>query len=231
MERMICLTIGLGNTLSLVLLLDGIRVRRALRRVHDLIGQALSNRLDVAERGLARAGGEQIDGMVDTAQRRAVARLPPHRTAAAHARRVLAGTAVDHRFHVHLHRVLLGEEVDDLKGVLDDANRHDFLAVVAAMAHHRAHHALNDRALGLAKGLLLPAALRVRQELRVLRPARNVVLERHILDLDILKGPAAKEFHLGSILARHVCSDALRTKRVGRGQRREDALQLPRGVS
>jgi hypothetical protein len=34
--------------------------------------------------------------------------------------------------------VLVGEEVDDLKGMCDDANSHELLAVVAALHHKTA---------------------------------------------------------------------------------------------
>merc|ERR1711974_412069 len=47
------LSVGLGDTLQLVLLLDGIRVAASLGSVDQLFGQALSNALDVTERGLA----------------------------------------------------------------------------------------------------------------------------------------------------------------------------------
>ena len=47
------LSVGLRHTLDLVLLLNGVAVGRTLRGVHDLISQALSHRLDVAERGFA----------------------------------------------------------------------------------------------------------------------------------------------------------------------------------
>jgi hypothetical protein len=47
------LTVGLGDTLELVLLLDGIRVGRTLGGVDELISQALSNGLDVPEGSLA----------------------------------------------------------------------------------------------------------------------------------------------------------------------------------
>jgi len=43
------LTVGLGNTLQLILLLDGIGVGGALGGVDELISEALSNGLDVAE--------------------------------------------------------------------------------------------------------------------------------------------------------------------------------------
>ena len=47
------LSVGLGHTLDLVLLLDGVAVGRALGRVHDLVSQALGDGLDGAERSLA----------------------------------------------------------------------------------------------------------------------------------------------------------------------------------
>lgn len=43
------LTVGLGDTLQLILLLDGVGVGRALGGVDELISKALSNGLDVAE--------------------------------------------------------------------------------------------------------------------------------------------------------------------------------------
>lgn len=51
------LTVRLGDTLELVLLLDGERVGRALRGVDDLLSKALSNRLDVAESSLTSLVG------------------------------------------------------------------------------------------------------------------------------------------------------------------------------
>ena len=47
------LSVGLRHTLDLVLLLNGVAVGGTLRGVHDLISQALSHSLDVAERGFA----------------------------------------------------------------------------------------------------------------------------------------------------------------------------------
>jgi hypothetical protein len=43
------LTIGLGDTLDLVLLLDGVAIGGSAGSVDDLVSQALSNGLDVAE--------------------------------------------------------------------------------------------------------------------------------------------------------------------------------------
>ena len=48
---------------------------------------------------------------------------------------------------------LASEQMDDLKGVLDDAHGHELLAIVAAMHHHGVGEALHDGALGLAEAL------------------------------------------------------------------------------
>ena len=47
------------------------------------------------------------------------------------------GTPVDDRIDEDLDGVLVGEQVDDLKRMLDDAHRHQLLAVVAPVHHQR----------------------------------------------------------------------------------------------
>ena len=58
-----CLSVGLGHTLQLVLLLDGVAVGAALGGVDELVGQALRDGLDVPEGGLAGASAQQPDGL------------------------------------------------------------------------------------------------------------------------------------------------------------------------
>ena len=48
------LPIALRHTLQLILLLDRIGVTASLRRINELLSQALSHRLDIAESGFAR---------------------------------------------------------------------------------------------------------------------------------------------------------------------------------
>lgn len=55
--------VGLGHTLQLVLLLNGIGVRGALGSIDELICQALSNGLNVPEGSLTSACAEQPDGL------------------------------------------------------------------------------------------------------------------------------------------------------------------------
>lgn len=68
-------------------------VAGALGRVHQLVCEALADGLDVAERRLARARGQQPDGLVDAAQRANINSLAAHHTGRANARGVLPGAA------------------------------------------------------------------------------------------------------------------------------------------
>ena len=57
------LSVRLGDTFEFVLLLDSVAVGAALGGVDQLIGQALGDGLDVAERGLTSTGAQQPDGL------------------------------------------------------------------------------------------------------------------------------------------------------------------------
>ena len=53
-----CLSVGLGHTLQLVLLLDGVAVGAALGGVDQLVAEALGDGLNVPEGGLPGASAE-----------------------------------------------------------------------------------------------------------------------------------------------------------------------------
>ena len=106
------LPVGLGDTLELVLLLDGVRVAAALGGVDQLLSQALGDRLDVAEGGLTGAGGEQGDGLVDAAEGRDIDGLSADGTGGTNTGAVFPGTAVDDSIDGDLDRVLVGHDVD-----------------------------------------------------------------------------------------------------------------------
>jgi hypothetical protein len=83
--------------------------------------------------------------------------------------------------------------VDNLHGVLDDADGHDLLTVVAAVHHERVGEALNDGALRLAEALLGVPPSCVRQVGRVLRRRhRQVVGQRDVLHLQTNRKIAVK---------------------------------------
>lgn len=148
-RKAVDLTIGLGNTLDLILLLDSVTVGRSAGSVDDLISQALSNGLDVSERGLSGAGGHQVDSLVDSAEGGHIHSLSSHHTGRADSGGILAGATVDDSINVHLNGVLVGQDVNELKSVSNNANSQQLLAVVSAGAHQSASEALNDGALYL----------------------------------------------------------------------------------
>lgn len=187
------LAVRLSDTLKLILLLDSIGVGGVLASVDKLLGQALSNGLDVAERGLAGTNGDQSNGLVDTTQRRDIDGLAADGTAGTDTGGVFTGTTVDDGINNNLERVLVGEQVDDLEGVLDDADSLKLLTVVAAVHHQGVGETLNDGALGLAETLASVAASGVRKIDRGLD--LNVVAEGDVADVDIREAPLAKELN------------------------------------
>jgi hypothetical protein len=70
--------------------------------------------------------------------------------------------------------------MDDLKGVLNDANSKELLTVVATVHHERVGQTLNDGALRLAESLLVVATSSVGQILLVLGGVLNseIILQK-----------------------------------------------------
>ena len=57
------LSVGLGHSLQLVLLLDGVAVGGSLGGINQLISQTLGDGLDVTESSLTGAGAQKPDGL------------------------------------------------------------------------------------------------------------------------------------------------------------------------
>ena len=184
-----CLSVGLCHALNLVLLLDGIAVGGLLGAVHDLISQALRDGLDVAEGTVAGTSANQVDGLVHATQRGHVHRLTSNDTCGSNARGILTRASILDCIHEDLDGVLVGEQVDDLEGMLHNAHRHQLLAVVAAVHHHGACQPLHNGAQSLAEASHLVAALRVGQEQVGGLVHCNVVHQAEVRQHHILIGP------------------------------------------
>ena len=152
-KRIIELTVGLGNTLQLVLFADGVAVGRSLGSVDNFIRKAFGHALGVAESRLTRTSGDQRNRGVHATQRRHVHSLATHSTSTSDAGRILTRSSVDDGINNDLDRVGISEKVDNVHGLLHDARSQQLLAVVAAVHHQRVGHALNDGALGLTEAL------------------------------------------------------------------------------
>merc|ERR1712107_495408 len=125
-------------------------------------------------------------GETSTAWRRAVPCEPTGR--------VLTGAGVGDGVDENLDGVLVGQEVDDLKAVLDDPDSHELLTGVATVHHHRVRHPLHSGARRLPEPLHLPPPSSVGEELSMLGLDRNVIHKRNVVDLNIVKRPLAKQF-------------------------------------
>lgn len=68
--------------------------------------------------------GDESDRLVDATKGGDIDGLPPDGSLRSNASRVLARSGVDDSVNEDLDGVLVGEEVDDLKGVGDDADGH-----------------------------------------------------------------------------------------------------------
>lgn len=89
------LSVRLGDTLQLILLLDSIAVAASLGSVDQLLSQALSNGLYVSESSLAGTNGKERDGLVDAAEGRHIDGLSADGTCGTDSGGVFTGTAVD----------------------------------------------------------------------------------------------------------------------------------------
>ena len=106
------LPITLRHTFQLILLLDRITVTAPLGRVNQLLGQALSYALDVAESRFTGANGQECDRLVDAAERGDVDGLAADGAGGADSGGVFAGTAVYDGVDGDLDWVLVGHDVN-----------------------------------------------------------------------------------------------------------------------
>ena len=94
-----------------------------LGSVDELVGEALSDGLDVPEGGLTGSGAQQPDGLVDATQGRHVDGLTTDGTGTTDTGRVFTGSAVDDGVDHDLQGVLWREEMSTLLRV---DSRQDF---------------------------------------------------------------------------------------------------------
>ncbi|EEQ41039.1 hypothetical protein CLUG_05166 [Clavispora lusitaniae ATCC 42720] len=192
--RTTLLTVGLGNSLQLVLLLDSVRSRRTLGSVDQLFGQTFSNGLDVSERSLSSTNGQQSNGGVDSSQRRDIDSLSSDGTGRTDSGGVFSGTRVDNSVDNNLQWVLLGQDVDDLQSVLDDSNSLQLLTVVLTVHHQRVGQSLDNWTLSLSESLGSVSTSSVGDE--HWGSDSNVVNQRNVLDFDIFKRPLVEQLDL-----------------------------------
>lgn len=188
------LTVGLGDSLQLVLLLDGVRGRRTLGSVDQLFSQTFSDGLDVSEGSFSSTNGDQSNSGVDSSQWRDINSLSSDGTRRTDSGGVFSGTRVDDTVNNDLERVLASQDVDNLQSVLDDSNGLQLLTVVSAVHHQGVGQSLNDWALSLSESLGGVSTSSVRNE--NWGSNLDVVDQGDILDFDILERPLVEQLDL-----------------------------------
>lgn len=71
------------------------------------------------------------------------------------------------------------EQMNDFKGMLDDAHGHEFLAIVAPMHHHGVGETLHNRALGFAKALSSITSGTMGQIFSIFLLHSNIILQKY----------------------------------------------------
>lgn len=91
---------------------------------------------------------------------------------------------------------LSSQQVDDLKCMLNNADSHQLLAVVAAVHHHGVGQTLHDGALGFAETLGGITSTRVWQVLGVLLFHSNVILQSKAIKVLGFKKILTHRYHI-----------------------------------
>lgn len=107
---------------------------------------------------MTSAHSDQVDGLRDTTHWRHVNGLLSHDTAGSNASCVLTSAAIHDGADQYCKWIAAGQQMDDLKGVLDDADSLDLFSGVATVVLHGADEALDDGTEGLSEAFGLVAA-------------------------------------------------------------------------
>jgi len=147
-----------------------------LSSIDQLISQALSNSLDVAECSLSCTSAQQPDSLIDSSKRRHINSLSAYSTSTTNTGGVFTGTRVDDGIDQNLEWVVSSQQMDDLKSVLQDANSHQLLSVVTSVHHEGVCDTLNNGALSLTETLSSITSSTVGQEFGILLFNSQVIL-------------------------------------------------------
>jgi hypothetical protein len=123
------------------------------------------------------SSADQVDGLVDTAERGHIDGLTSGSSSVTNTSGVLTRTTFDNGVNEYLQGVIASKQVDDLKGVLNNANGHKLLSVVASRHHQGVGQTLNNGALSLAETLNVVSSSSVGKVLLVL----GLVLKGNII--------------------------------------------------
>ena len=195
-----CSSVTLGNSLDLILLSDGEGVTGgdSLGGVDEFVGEGLSHRLVGSEGRLSGSLAEQVDSLVDSSEGRDINSLSSDSTTGTDSSGILSGTGLNDGLEDDLKGVLVSEQVDDLKGLSEDANGHLLLTVLATTTDHKlVDKSLENWALDLLESLLLVFTSGIRNKnLSFVSLDGQISIKGLLRALETLVRPLTKELGL-----------------------------------
>lgn len=143
-------SVTLGNSLDLILLLDGVWVTLSdtLGSGNELIGEGLANALMASEGSFSGSFADQIDGLVDSSHWRDIDSLSSDSTSRTNSSRVLSGTTLDDSLKQDFQWVWAGEKMNDLKDLSEDSDSLLLFTILSVVTTHELiDKSFNDWAL------------------------------------------------------------------------------------
>jgi len=151
-------SVTLGNSLDLILLLNGIRVglTDTLGGSNNLVRQALGHGFVWSESGFSGTLAHKVDSLVDSSHWGNINSLSSNGTTGSNSSGVFSGSSLDNSFEQNLEWVLSGGEVNDLKSSSEDSHSLLFFTILSMMSDHELiGESLSDWALNLLETFFL----------------------------------------------------------------------------
>jgi hypothetical protein len=151
-------SVTLGNSLNLVLLLDGVGVSLTdtLGGVDDFVGEGLWHGLVGSEARLSGSLAHEVDSLVDSSEWGDINSLSSDGTTGTDSGRVLSASTLNNSLEEDSEWVLTSEKVNDFKSLLKDSDSLLLLTVLSSHTDHdHINESLSDWAWDLSELLLL----------------------------------------------------------------------------
>ena len=98
--------------------------------VDNLVSEGLGHALEGSKSSFSGTLADEVDSLVDTAERRNINSLSSDNTTGSNTGRVLTGASVRDSSHENLDGVKSGEEVNEIHSLLDNSDSHLLFTVV-----------------------------------------------------------------------------------------------------
>lgn len=177
--------------------------------IDDLVSEGLRHALEGSKSRLSGTLHDEVDSLVDTAERRNINSLSSDNTTGSNTGGVLTGSSVRDSSDEHLDGVQSSEKMNELHSLLDNPDSHLLFTVVSVSRDHQhVGEALHNGALSFFESTLLVAASGVRnKDLLFDGLYLEVVSKGHVGALNAFVRPLSEKFGLESEFRSSIVDD------------------------